>query len=419
MKVDIRQWSTSKRIFSLSIFITTFLLSAQLISAHFTELFQLNAGQQSTIKCLGNRLTTERKNSKEVLVKCAGAVASPTPSASPQQSSSPTPSASPVPSGTPVSSGDIFGAVLPETLGTCPASVHDRFVTKGPDGKNYRTWHPQTVPLDPNNPSGPSCTFGHEHGADPASSPLFTEAIPFGYVGSLAGMDEPHAGFKCFVANKGTTNDEGRVATNDSMFCFHMGTGGPSRFTQRFHSMVYKLKTGDGKSINVQGMADTGSVGSICSSPRAGKTVLSLGCQVGSAYEIWENVLKINNKGQTVATAIASTAVFDPITVRDPQNESRVILTSSADANPIFKFNDSRADFRGCKRESYFGPVYWYNDTPTTTYYTDAFGNVTANGPLKQEISQHNTTKFVASSDGQTVFKLLKDSCGSGLSLKN
>ena len=39
----------------------------------------------------------------------------------------------------------------------------------GPDGKRYPTWHPPTV-VDP--ATGGPCTFGHEHGRDPAGSDL-------------------------------------------------------------------------------------------------------------------------------------------------------------------------------------------------------------------------------------------------------
>lgn len=425
MKVDIRHRYALKSLVILAIFFGTFLFSAKLISAHFQELYQLSAGQQSTIRCVGDRLTTERKNKNEVLVKCLAAVVSPSPTVRPSvtPTQSPAPTMSPMPMPSPTGSGtgstSIFGAVSADLLGNCPASVHDRYVTTGPDGKTYRTWHPQTVPIDANNPSGASCTFAHEHGADPSTSSLYSGPVPFGYVAGLLGMDEPHAGFKCFVVNNGTKNDENRTAVIDGMLCFHMGTGGPSRFTQRFHSMVYKIKTTDGRSVDLQGMADTGTVGSICDNPRAGKTVLSLGCKVDSSYEIWENVLKINNKGQTVAQAVASTAVFDPITVRDPNDQAKVVYVNSPDAKTLFKFNDSRDDYRGCGRESYFGPIYWYNSGSSTTYYTDAYGNVVANGPLKQQISQHNTVNFAASSDGQSQFKFVQDFCAPGLGLKN
>jgi len=421
MKVDIRHKIKLKSLFVLSLLLGTFLFSATLISAHFVDLFQLSAGQQSTIRCAGDRLTTEQKNKNDVLVKCLGTVAAATPAPvvtpSPMaHTPSPTPSS---PSTPPTNPSGIFGAVSTDLLGNCPANVHDRFVTTGPDGKQYRTWHPQTVPVDASNPGGEKCTFAHEHGADPSTSSLYAEAVPFGYVAGLLNMDEPHAGFKCFVANQGTKNDEGRTSTIDGLLCFHMGTGGPSRFTQRFHSMVYKIATADGKRMSVQGMADTGSVGSICDSPRAGKTVLSLGCKVDSSYEIWENVLKINNKGKTILNAVSSTAAFDPISVRDPSDHAKLVPISSADAASIFKFNDSRDGYRGCRRESYFGPVHWYNSGSTTTYFTDAYGNVTAGGPLKQEISQGNTTNFIATSDGMAQFKYREEHCGAGLGLKN
>jgi hypothetical protein len=56
------------------------------------------------------------------------------------------------------------------SLGTCTEAVHDRYVLMGPDGRMYRTWHAQVVPIDAANPSGPTCRFGHEHGDQPATS---------------------------------------------------------------------------------------------------------------------------------------------------------------------------------------------------------------------------------------------------------
>src|SRR4051794_40576652 len=77
----------------------------------------------------------------------------------------------------------------------CPAWVHDRYVTTGPDGRLYPTWHP---PIDPEF----GCLFGHEHGADPRSSRADPSLPAFGYAAALMGMQEPHQGFKVFVINQ-------------------------------------------------------------------------------------------------------------------------------------------------------------------------------------------------------------------------
>src|SRR5262245_30331322 len=62
----------------------------------------------------------------------------------------------------------------------CPAWVHARYVTTGPDGKQYPTWHP---PIDPEF----GCLFGHEHGADPRTSHADASMPAFGYAAALMG----------------------------------------------------------------------------------------------------------------------------------------------------------------------------------------------------------------------------------------
>ena len=72
-----------------------------------------------------------------------------------------------------------FGIWQPGPHDTCGADLHDRYWVHGPDGKVYPTFHP---PVDP--VSG--CTFGHEHGRDPAGSDLADIPFPFGYVAEQA-----------------------------------------------------------------------------------------------------------------------------------------------------------------------------------------------------------------------------------------
>lgn len=326
-------------------------------------------------------------------------------------------------------SGAIFGVVGADTLGTCSAAVHDKYVTTGPDGRLYRTWHPAR------DPSG--CTFGHEHGDDPATSNIYNgKPVPFGYVAAQLNppMDEPHVGFKCFVHNKGTRNDEGGVMLHDSYYCFHMGTGGATRFTTRFHSLVFYLRTSSGYIMNLQGMADTGSsADSICANPRQGRTVQAFGCLIDSPYEIWANKLFIRNRGNVVASVITSTAVFDPITSMDPADKTRLVYSWSPEAQEkIFRFDDPKEYFRGCDREAYTGPVAWYNRGGSTVYYTDPYGNVVDGGPLRQEVSAINTNAnsvidqfgglifaYKGGSDPQSQFKLHKSACVPGLGVKN
>jgi hypothetical protein len=236
-------------------------------------------------------------------------------------------------------------------------------------------------------------------------------------VGQLAGDNEPHEGFKVFVANRGTVNDEGRAARTSTRIVAHMGTSRPQRFNQRFHSILFDLVAPDGHFVHVQGMADTGGVSPICATPREGKTVVyvpDIGCDVESLYEIWLFRLDIGDR----LTVIASTAAFDPITVFDPANPTRLVYTVDAFAERARRDAIFRGPFHGCDREAFHGPVYWYNANGPTIYYTNAYGDIVAGGPLRQEISAHSAIGIPMSPD-QTRFKLRVNQCVSGLGLEN
>ena len=309
--------------------------------------------------------------------------------------------------------------VDPVILGFCAAAVHDRYVVTGPDGNLYRTWHPQQVPVDAAAPGGAQCRFAHEHGDDPRTSRADRKPPAFGYVNAVAGTphDEAHEGFKVFVANRGTVNDEGRRMKAHSRVVAHMGTGGVARFVRPHHSLELTMKKGAYR-VHVQGMADTALAGSICERDAGagiGRTVVTLpgtGCDVGSLYEIWQFVLPIRfPDGTEVARAHASTAVFDPITVMDPADRTR--LVPSGEAFPQWGAG------RGCDREAYHGPVYWYNRRgSTTTYRTDAFGVIRPDGGLVQTVSRHDAIGIPMTAD-QTLFKLHRPTCGPGLGAKN
>lgn len=312
--------------------------------------------------------------------------------------------------------------VAETSLGTCTAAIHDRYVAIGPDGNVYRTWHPQIVPINAADPSGPTCTFAHEHGDDPSTSSADSSPPLFGYAARHGGMDEAHEGFKVFVVNRGTTNDEGRTATTSTRIVAHMGTGGAKRFVERFHSLEFDLVAPDGHEVHVMGMADTANAGAICdrgatlATPthdddigRSVVVVPGVGCDAdGSLYEIWQFTLDVGR-----ATIIASTAVFDPITVLDPYDPGTAVLTMSA--YPQFGM------LYGCNREAYFGPVYWYNRNGSTTFWTDAMGMpVPSNavGAIQQYVSAHNDIG-IPMNQNQTQMKFHRSSCAPGLGTKN
>jgi hypothetical protein len=286
----------------------------------------------------------------------------------------------------------------------CPANIHDRYQVTGPDGALYATWHPQ---IDPET----GCYFAHEHGDDPRTSKADNSLPAFGYIGKQAAMDEPHPGFKVFVVNAGTVNDEDRVAKAHTRIVAHMGTSGPKRFTERMHSLEFDLvATESNHFVHVQGMADTGLAGDICqrdattndSDPNndIGRTFFVLpdqtSCNVNSSYEIW--AFAFNAGGR--ALVHASTAAFDTATMMDPRDLSKAIPTGDT----------------GCRREAYHGPVYWYHKTGATVFYTDAMGK--PGGNIRQEVSNHQTIGIMMNQD-QKLMKLVDDSCSKGLTMPN
>jgi hypothetical protein len=219
------------------------------------------------------------------------------------------------------------------------------------------------------------------------------------------------------------TNVPDKAAPYSARLVFHMGTGGLGRYVTRHHSLEYAYRDSQGRSARVQGLADTGPTelnGSVCDSPRKGaKDFETLGCDFGSPYEIWNFTgFKVQHPADPFTGAnevrfavLPSVAAFDPITTRDPADNTRLLYT--ADVKPHYA---QFGPFLGCNREAYFGPVSWWNDAgregATAVYFTDAFGRV-GMGPLRQEVSMtpRQTQAVVA--------KKTQPTCGPGLGRAN
>ncbi len=325
---------------------------------------------------------------------------------------------------TPPSTPPIFGVVDPIVLGACSAATHDTWVVDGGDGFRYRSWHPQA------DPSG--CVYAHEHGDDPALSAnaaISASPVRFGYIGRRMDHEEAHEGFKVFVANPGDVNDEGRVNRVYSRSVFHMGTGGPKRFSMPHHSADIRVVHPEfGLAAFTQLMMDTGGTGAVCDprSPAPVKDVIQLQspCKLGSAYEIWSTTQSVMYQGRAVYTAFATPAVFDPITVLNPANPTELVYVWDPRVSAIKLFTDDWSGFRGCDRESYAQPGYWRNAGGPTTFYTDAMGRQVAPGDphaLVQQIAAVDSIGAPATQDGLVQFKMRKSYCQqrAKLGLKN
>jgi hypothetical protein len=136
-------------------------------------------------------------------------------------------------SGTPPAPPQVpAGRDAPRPNETCPTWVHDQYVTTGPDGKTYPTWHRQIDPIY-------WCYFRHEHGSDPELfAPGYKPA--YGYVSAAAGANEGHAGFKSYAFDPGTGYRW--------LISHHFGTASIDRACARFHALdvaVADARTGE------------------------------------------------------------------------------------------------------------------------------------------------------------------------------
>lgn len=169
----------------------------------------------------------------------------------------------------------------PSSYDTCPADLHRSYSVVGPDGKLYPTWHPPVV-TDP--ATGRSCTFGHEHGDNPAdsdiygwvssflSSPEYTDraGIPFGYVSEalddFAGEHADHVtrhednvGHKIIVRNnvrlvaaspRGYLRDSvGQPISCDYLIKVHQGSHSADATINNAHELLYAVRCTDGTEL--------------------------------------------------------------------------------------------------------------------------------------------------------------------------
>lgn len=196
----------------------------------------------------------------------------------------PTPTATPTPTPgdglpaplppAPASVASSTRAWVPAAADTCPAAVHDRYSVIGPDGRRYPTWHPPTT-TDP--ATGRTCTFGHEHGDDPATSDLYGwvaehlrapgyepyAGLPFGQATEAldafaaanpgtAKRSEDHVGYKVSVADDiALLGPDGAAlgTTCDYLTSVHQGSHSPDALSNNAHELVYAVRCSDGTEL--------------------------------------------------------------------------------------------------------------------------------------------------------------------------
>src|SRR5215216_5856940 len=220
------------------------------------------------------------------------------------------PAASEAPARDPI---DHSRPAAPDGTPVCAQWVHDSYrATRG--GRSWPTWHP---PRDPRY----GCAFGHEHGSNPRAFHYFrrTRMPAFGPIGEFAGSEEPHAGFKVFVANR----DRKGLAW---MVILHQGSASPRRGTVRFHSLETWLFRRHGQRLvaHTRHMADFGEAVPNCpdgATPEPSMRLLPTpACR--STYEEWDTAIDVGG----VFGARPGFGIDNAITQFDPANPAHVLF---------------------------------------------------------------------------------------------
>jgi hypothetical protein len=163
-----------------------------------------------------------------------------------------------------------YGVWTPGVHDSCSKAIHDGYSVVGPDGIVYPTWHPPVDPIS-------GCTFGHEHGRDPAGSDLFsiTGKIPFGYAnqhleesGFGSVRNEDHVGHKVEWENDiemraGEGGDAVFAVRCDVLVKMHQGTHSPDAFTNNMHEIAYHLRCTDGTGFSATLLTPIGRAGEL------------------------------------------------------------------------------------------------------------------------------------------------------------
>lgn len=233
----------------------------------------------------------------------------PTPTVTPTSTPTPLPTIIPtsLPTGHTGGNGNDSHAMAiwtPTSQDTCTKDIHDKYSVVV-DGKRFPTWHP---PIDPET----GCTFGHEHGRDPAGSDLMPfireyygtqgNALPFGLANEKLdewnavnninnGMrHEDHVGHKIEWENNVELRRNKCANTPASQGCYefvqigvqcdflmkvHQGTHSKDAFTNNLHELQYFVDCTDGTKIASTKMVAFGKPGEFTSNNK--NTVIRLG----------------------------------------------------------------------------------------------------------------------------------------------
>jgi hypothetical protein len=342
-----------------------------------------------------------------------------------------------------------FGIWTPGKSDTCPAEVHNRYATIGPDGKKYPTWHP---PVDP----ATGCTFGHEHGRDPRESNLYKEIgdLPFGYANEqldAANMNmqrhEDHVGHKIEWENGLRIRPNGGAGaaievTCDVLVKLHQGTHSKDAFTNNLHELMYHIRCNDRTEIHATLLTAIGRPGEFVStcggtvvvgtatpanSPAGGgqRRIPDAACilnrilvgsggssDFGILHESWETHSElVAADGHLLAAFNPYFQVFRPSRYFDPaapgivgrpvalcamtdgdrraRSNECAGLTSTVNGTLLsVDFDDPRSPFNGARRQVDINDNVVRNAGGATVWYTDPFGKNGRTTPFPGSIRQ-------------------------------
>lgn len=190
---------------------------------------------------------------------------------------------------------------------TCTQEQHDAHYVIGPDGKKYPTWH---GPTDLNE-DGTTCTYGHEHGADPRNfEPFYSEikrhfaydadnngtleqselddsGIPFGYVAeqldayntaqgisaNTGQRHQAHTAYKIVYGTKARNRIVAGTPQTYDLVCSHLvalnqDTASADAFASNLHEAIVAMDCSSGSKASeypvrviVSGMMNFGNAG--------------------------------------------------------------------------------------------------------------------------------------------------------------
>ncbi|MGH2848674.1 MAG: hypothetical protein ACRDL0_22170 [Thermoleophilaceae bacterium] len=255
----------------------------------------------------------------------------------------------------------------PDGTPICADWVHDRHAVERA-GRSWPTWHP---PRDPRY----RCAFGHEHGSNPRAFRHFrrTGMPAFGPIGTHAGSNEAHAGFKVFVVNE----DRKGLAW---MVILHQGSGSPRRGTVRFHSLEVWLFRNRGRRLaaHTRRMADFGRAVANCrGAARARRMRLLPSPHCRNVYEEWATRLDVGG----VFRGAPAFGIDNAITQFDPADPERVTFNKGIACGP----HDPAGWDSYCKgdKRAVFHPRWVVRNRGRSRFRTDSYGRRARKGLLQ------------------------------------